>query len=98
MGTAVRKEVPADAVIARGTHYPRYLIPGSGHSRRPGRAAARRTRAGHPRSEEHTSELRSRCNLVCRLLLEKNKKETKKCDGYGFVSAVGLSGSVAASW
>src|ERR1019366_3710429 len=43
-----RKEVPADAVIARGAHYPRYLIPGSGHSRRPGRAAARRTRAGHP--------------------------------------------------
>src|SRR6266511_4621481 len=30
---------------------------------------------GHPqRSEEHTSELQSRENLVCRLLLEKNKK------------------------
>src|SRR2546426_2280521 len=28
-----------------------------------------------PRSEEHTSELQSPCNLVCRLLLEK-KKET----------------------
>src|SRR5256885_15918872 len=27
-----------------------------------------------PRSEEHTSELQSPCNLVCRLLLEKNKK------------------------
>src|ERR1039457_4012364 len=26
------------------------------------------------RSEEHTSELQSPCNLVCRLLLEKNKK------------------------
>src|SRR5256885_12718861 len=27
---------------------------------------------GHPlRSEEHTSELQSRCNIVCRLLLEK---------------------------
>src|SRR5256885_3195620 len=25
----------------------------------------------HPRSEEHTSELQSPCNLVCRLLLEK---------------------------
>src|SRR2546426_8674369 len=37
-------------------------------------------RAGHglsqPRSEEHTSELQSPCNLVCRLLLEKKKKET----------------------
>src|SRR6266446_7467848 len=30
-----------------------------------------------PRSEEHTSELQSPCNLVCRLLLEK-KKKTKK--------------------
>src|SRR5256885_10527639 len=27
-----------------------------------------------PRSEEHTSELQSPCNLVCRLLLEKKKK------------------------
>src|SRR5256885_16652940 len=26
------------------------------------------------RSEEHTSELQSPCNLVCRLLLEKNKR------------------------
>src|SRR5256885_9349393 len=31
------------------------------------------------RSEEHTSELQSPCNLVCRLLLEK-KKEIKLCD------------------
>src|SRR6266700_6884232 len=30
-----------------------------------------------PRSEEHTSELQSRENLVCRLLLEKKKKEIK---------------------
>src|SRR5256885_8551510 len=30
----------------------------------------------HPhRSEEHTSELQSPCNLVCRLLLEKKKKK-----------------------
>src|SRR5256885_12154053 len=27
-----------------------------------------------PRSEEHTSELQSPCNLVCRLLLEKKKE------------------------
>src|SRR6266446_8150681 len=32
---------------------------------------------GHTkRSEEHTSELQSPCNLVCRLLLEKKKKKT----------------------
>src|SRR6478672_13073135 len=37
--------------------------------------------AGPPRrdrrSEEHTSELQSRSDLVCRLLLEKKKKKTK---------------------
>src|SRR5690606_40826816 len=33
---------------------------------------------GGERSEEHTSELQSRENLVCRLLLEKKKKKTKK--------------------
>src|SRR5438067_7702694 len=30
-----------------------------------------------PRSEEHTSELQSRFDLVCRLLLEKKKKKNK---------------------
>src|SRR5688572_32445449 len=30
------------------------------------------------RSEEHTSELQSQSNLVCRLLLEKKKKKNKK--------------------
>src|SRR5437016_12819584 len=32
----------------------------------------------HLRSEEHTSELQSLTNLVCRLLLEKKKKKKKK--------------------
>src|SRR5256885_8669187 len=32
---------------------------------------------GFRRSEEHTSELQSPCNLVCRLLLEKKKKTTQ---------------------
>src|SRR5256885_12539545 len=51
-----------------------------------GRAAAWSTRlykvdavlAGRvvPRSEEHTSELQSPCNLVCRLLLENKKSST----------------------
>src|SRR5690606_39551386 len=41
------------------------------------RADGRRvhTRENAGRSEEHTSELQSRENLVCRLLLEKKKKE-----------------------
>src|SRR5256885_3983070 len=36
--------------------------------------AARSADRERPRSEEHTSELQSPCNLVCRLLLEKKKK------------------------
>src|SRR5262249_58888054 len=36
-----------------------------------GRLLADRPRHRHPRSEEHTSELQSLTNLVCRLLLEK---------------------------
>src|SRR5688572_31744698 len=53
----------------------------------PGAAGAPRTSGGpsreashgdhrsqRPRSEEHTSELQSQSNLVCRLLLEKKKK------------------------
>src|SRR5690606_39873505 len=45
---------------------------GTGCSRRRGRSG--RAPARRPRSEEHTSELQSRENLVCRLLLEKKKK------------------------
>src|SRR5690606_41272218 len=40
------------------------------HERAPDKTATERTLA---RSEEHTSELQSRENLVCRLLLEKKK-------------------------
>src|SRR2546430_11233327 len=37
--------------------------------------------AGMHRSEEHTSELQSQSNLVCRLLLEKKKKrKERRCD------------------
>src|SRR2546430_7490795 len=43
---------------------------GGGAENRPPRAH----RGGRLRSEEHTSELQSQSNLVCRLLLEKKKK------------------------
>src|SRR5256885_10864936 len=46
--------------------------------RTPARCSTRRSslrNRGCPRSEEHTSELQSPCNLVCRLLLEKKKKK-----------------------
>src|SRR5438874_9781871 len=39
------------------------------------------TRLAVGRSEEHTSELQSRRDLVCRLLLEKKKKKQKKKNG-----------------
>src|SRR2546427_10631384 len=52
-------------------------------------SAARASRGGRPactercpwrsRSEEHTSELQSQSNLVCRLLLEKKKREQNGC-------------------
>src|SRR5204862_7905464 len=40
------------------------------------------------RSEEHTSELQSRRDLVCRLLLEKKKKEIKQDSGREHVHRV----------
>src|SRR5690606_41375097 len=61
-------------------------VPAPGHRAHPhprrlhvARAAPRAARSGNRaaaprRSEEHTSELQSRENLVCRLLLEKKKK------------------------
>src|SRR2546430_9397046 len=42
-----------------------------------GQAQLRRLGERHFRSEEHTSELQSQSNLVCRLLLEKKKKKTR---------------------
>src|SRR5438093_8766982 len=41
----------------------------------PGRCVGAEAGPGQGRSEEHTSELQSLTNLVCRLLLEKKKKE-----------------------
>src|SRR6266508_6710628 len=55
--------IPGPAGQARGRR--------TGDQGRPGRA-----RRPGPRSEEHTSELQSRGQLVCRLLLEKKKKKT----------------------
>src|SRR5688500_20011166 len=43
----------------------------------PDRRVTRRPRRCGDRSEEHTSELQSPCNLVCRLLLEKKNNKSK---------------------
>src|SRR2546427_2353276 len=65
---------PDDAARAAPAH-PRAALP-LDRAARLGRGRA----GGHPilaaaRSEEHTSELQSQSNLVCRLLLEKKKKQ-----------------------
>src|SRR5260370_28487676 len=57
--TLFRSRDPARSAAPPGARPP----PCTAH-RRPGRA---------PRSEEHTSELQSHLNIVCRLLLEKKK-------------------------
>src|SRR2546427_9299892 len=44
-------------------------------------AAAAWKQAAQARSEEHTSELQSQSNLVCRLLLEKKKNKNKRRNG-----------------
>src|SRR2546430_11261991 len=54
---------PCDARRADGTRAP------------PGRSGHPDPRPASKRSEEHTSELQSQSNLVCRLLLEKKKKQ-----------------------
>src|SRR5256885_12256336 len=46
-----------------------------------GAAPACRRSARGSRSEEHTSELQSPCNLVCRLLLEKKKEGALSVNG-----------------
>src|SRR5206468_6271411 len=50
--------------------------------RSPGPSTTRGSAAGGRgrRSEEHTSELQSRSDLVCRLLLEKKKKRESQCN------------------
>src|SRR5690606_39752749 len=61
-----RPDLPGRAGCGRGQHlFPRRLVPAD-----PVPAPAGLL-PGTPRSEEHTSELQSRENLVCRLLLEK---------------------------
>src|SRR5207247_5188436 len=63
---------PASANILPGNDVP---PPRRGHSRAGRRSRAGSARSGRAgRSEEHTSELQSRVDLVCRLLLEKKKR------------------------
>src|SRR5256885_12236146 len=49
---------------------------------------------GH-RSEEHTSELQSPCNLVCRLLLEKKKNRSRQTWATSYLHRTPISNSIA---
>src|SRR5690349_22860219 len=64
---------------------------------RPPRCAGRRSRwrqqSHRGRSEEHTSELQSRRDLVCRLLLEKKKRKGRREKG-GWKGSRGLRAGV----
>src|SRR3989454_8918923 len=53
----------------------RRILAGAAAMRAAGLGPCRPRRGYKLRSEEHTSELQSPCNLVCRLLLEKKKKK-----------------------
>src|SRR2546430_10172821 len=76
----------------RSTLFPYTTLFRSGRPRSGGRRAAppgrsrpprsRRCRDDPSRSEEHTSELQSQSNLVCRLLLEKKKKDSSLLASY----------------
>src|SRR3989449_10678858 len=63
--------------VVRGEFTPRGGLTTTVEARWPRRGGRRARRSG--RSEEHTSELQSRLHLVCRLLLEKKKKEKNSC-------------------
>src|SRR2546427_3513983 len=60
--TLFRSELPRDVLVAVTAD----------HST----SCPRKAHTDDPRSEEHTSELQSQSNLVCRLLLEKKKTKT----------------------
>src|SRR5690242_21717323 len=71
----LRPQTAAHAGAAGGPHRRR----GAGRARFRARQARPRRKAA--RSEEHTSELQSHVNLVCRLLLEKKKKNISRVIG-----------------
>src|SRR5256885_3816886 len=61
--------------VALSAHHATDAGVGGGAARARARGAATAHRAHRRRSEEHTSELQSPCNLVCRLLLEKKNEK-----------------------
>src|SRR6266571_7917088 len=66
----------------RSTLFPYTTLFRSGRSARRARSPWCPTAARPARSEEHTSELQSHVNIVCRLLLEKKNKEKNNQQKY----------------
>src|SRR2546430_7780626 len=75
--TATEEGLQGGRDVAHGNAEVLRAVPVEGDAQlRPGpRGGPRRSRA---RSEEHTSELQSQSNLVCRPLLEKKQKQTDR--------------------
>src|SRR2546426_8495757 len=85
----------------RSTLFPYTTLFRSGHAAAAGAGVEAALGAGHgardlglrarrERSEEHTSELQSPCNLVCRLLLEKKKESRLSMLPFNKIAAYGL--------
>src|SRR5688572_32756250 len=70
---AIGREAPDRGEVVRLLAKPLFVEPLDGRV-----PHLRRIEAFERRSEEHTSELQSQSNLVCRLLLEKKKKKKEK--------------------
>src|SRR5438309_7793689 len=72
--TSVKRMPTAAAATARSPGRP-HPATSAGAARRLAAARVRKEAKARNRSEEHTSELQSQFHLVCRLLLEKKKKD-----------------------
>src|SRR2546426_7898693 len=78
-GTPASRLQPRSFRGRRASHCPTGTLARDPHSRLfppPRKQPATSQALSRLRSEEHTSELQSPCNLVCRLLLEKKNKHT----------------------
>src|SRR5699024_11981135 len=74
------EDIRANQLERRGYDWENgYVTPSDGQdTNRDGQPVRKLTKDAKSRSEEHTSELQSRFDLVCRLLLEKKKKTRRK--------------------
>src|SRR5438093_4612451 len=77
--TTLFRSVPFGSLSVRREHYLDFVSAFDNRFHRGGdagrQAILRGSNCHHDRSEEHTSELQSLTNLVCRLLLEKKKQQ-----------------------